>query len=389
MPKIYIIAGESSGDYIGSLLIKELKNLNHANAFKGVGGHLMEQEAGFTSLFPIKHINIMGFAEIIPHLFHLYHLVQLTVNDIIKWKPDVLITIDSPGFTYRVAQSVHKITNIHEKKIKLIHLCAPSVWAYKPSRAFKYAQIYDHLLALLPFEPPYFTKVNLPCTYIGHPILEQNFCCEKTQARNILSINLNRTVICVTVGSRLNEIKMHLPIFCKALNLIQKDFTNLEVIFVLNNDHYLNLVIDFLTSPNNNIKFQFKCTANKIIAYAAADVAIAKSGTNVLEIAASNTPLIVAYKANWLSFTLIKMIIKIKHITILNLLSSYPYIPELIQKDCNPKTLAYHAMNLLSNSKLAQEQIKHSQTILNKLKNQDKTPPSVLAAKIIKNIIKQ
>jgi len=168
--KVYIIAGETSGDFIGGVLIEALKHRVPGIDIKGIGGRYME-ERDVPSLFPIKKISLMGFLEIIPHIFTLKTLIAIAVRDIIKEQPDLVITIDSPGFNFRVVEQL-KNTGFQGK---YVHIVAPTVWAYKPDRAEIMAKLYDHLLTLLPFEPPFFTKYGLATDFIGHPIFEQNF----------------------------------------------------------------------------------------------------------------------------------------------------------------------------------------------------------------------
>lgn len=297
MTKIYLIAGEMSGDFIGCHLMTSLKNLYESESkeitFAGVGGKLMEEAGLVSSLFPIKQINIMGFIEIIPHIFQILKLINMTVDDILSQKPDLLITIDSPGFTYRVAKKVRHLN----PNLKILHIVAPSVWAYKPSRAFKYAKIYNYLFALLPFEPPYFYKVGLDCRYIGHPIMEQNFYEDKSKARgglDILSngiISSNSKILCVTCGSRKGEIMRHMPIFTDAINIISSKYANLVVIFVISDPSHKELIKSFLTKSS----FDYSFSTDRLKVFAASDVSLAKSGTNTLEIAASGTPMIDRY----------------------------------------------------------------------------------------------
>jgi len=286
--KVYIIAGEASGDTIGAKVMQKLGPL----AFSGVGGPKM-QELGCRSLFDYAQIALMGFIEILPHIFRIRKLIQDTVADVIAQKPSVLVTIDSPGFTYRVAKLVRESC----PDMQMIHIVAPSVWAYKPSRAAKYAAIYNHILALLPFEPPYFEKAGLKATFIGHPIFEQKFG-GGAAFRKHHGIDKNAKVIVVTPGSRKGEIARHMPVFLDALTLVREKYPDLVVVFALS---------DAGLSPTNLIPRLPRETVDQVrgrqgayiivdgderlAAYAAADVALAKSGTNTLEIAASGTPI--------------------------------------------------------------------------------------------------
>jgi len=375
MAKIYLIAGENSGDFIGSSVMKNLKEINESELdFVGIGGCLMEEQ-GLNSLFPIYEINLIGFFEIIPHILKLNKLIEKTVNDIIEKSPDLLITIDSPGFTYRVVEKIRD-RNVN---FKIIHIVAPSVWAYKPNRAKKYAKVYDYLLTLLPFEPPYFEKVGLKSSYIGCPILEQKFYNDKDKLRQELLIPENTTIISVTPGSRKSEIMMHMPIFCKSLNIVAEKYKNLEVIFVLPNDKYRDLIKSFLV----DVAFHFIFSYDKLKSYAVADIALAKSGTNTLEIAASNTPMIVAYKLNILSYLFVKLFIKIKYVSIINIMAGKEILPEYIQSKCNPQNIASGLISLLWDHEKTQTQLDESMKILYKLGLGQNQPPSKTAARII------
>ena len=220
MAKIYIIAGEPSGDAIGAKIINHIKALSSHVSFYGIGGQEM-QKTGLTSLFPMGNISLFGFLEILPHLFNVIKLINLTVKDILDCKPNIVVTIDSPGFCFRVAKKLKKLNF----NTKLIHIVAPTVWAYKPKRAIKFALVYDHLLSILPFEPPLFEKYNLKTTYIGHPVFEQNFDdVDVDLFKKKHNIPNSEKIICVTPGSRKSEIIRLLPIFLSALEKVAREF---------------------------------------------------------------------------------------------------------------------------------------------------------------------
>lgn len=373
IPKIYLIAGESSGDFIGSRLMQSLKLIITAE-FTGIGGPLMINQ-GLNSLFPISQISLMGIFEIIPHIVRIKKLINLTVADIIDKSPDLLITIDSPAFTYRVAKQARQL----RPKLKIIHIVAPSVWAYKPGRALKYAKVYNHLLALLPFEPAYFNKVGLECHYIGHPVLEQKFYHDKVALKSQLAIPNDAKVICLTPGSRQGEILRHMPIFCHALNIVNSQFKNLYVIIVLANVDHQHLIEAFLKEA----KFHFIFSTDRLKSFAAADTALAKSGTNTIEVAASKTTMIVAYKINWLSFLLISLLIKVRWISLINIIANKEIIPEFIQSNCNPQSIATALIDLLTKPEKAERQLEESCITLKKLGHKNNQTASDAAARII------
>ncbi|ABV74777.1 lipid-A-disaccharide synthase [Rickettsia akari str. Hartford] len=375
MTKVYFIAGETSGDFIGGRIIQNLKS-NKGVEFTGIGGKCMEEAGNFKSLFPITCINLMGFVEILPHIFNLKKLIDKTVQDIINSQADLLITIDSPGFTYRVAKQLRKLL----PKLKMIHIVAPSVWAYKDGRAVKYAKIYDCLFALLPFEPPYFTKVGLDCRYIGHPIMEQEFYSDKIALREEFKIDKNERVLCVTLGSRQGEIRKHLPVFISSIEEIFKSCNNLKVIFTLANPAHEAIIKPFL----EDVQFHYLFSSARLKAYAVADAALAKSGTNTLEIVASGTPMVVAYQVNLISFFIIRLLIKIKYVTLINIIAGSEIIPEFIQFNCRASLISNTLQELLFNSKKAYKQVIESQKILQTLGLKSNRSPSYIAAEIIK-----
>lgn len=369
--KIYFIVGESSGDFIASNIMYNLKSMSSCEFF-GIGGDLMKIQ-GLDTLFPSSEISIIGFFELIPHFFRIKNLIQRTIKDIMSKNPDLLITVDSQEFNYRVAKKIR----CFKPNLKIIQIVAPSVWAYRPKRANSYANLYDYLLTILPFEAPFFRKVGLKCSYIGHPILEQKFYINNKMG---LTDSNNKKIICVTLGSRKSEIVRHMPIFTKALNIVSKKIDNLEVMFVIENKFYKEIVLKFL---QKNANFIFIFPTDKLRSFASADLALAKSGTNTLEIAASGTSMIVAYKFNILTFILIKLLVKIKWISLINIIAKKSILPEFVQFKCKPELIAESIIEMLLNSQKSSDQVEKSKKALIKLGLNFKFKPSEIAAKII------
>lgn len=374
--KLYIIAGEESGDFIGSKIIQALKKNHSRLVIDGIGGNKM-REAGLCSLFPIQNINLMGFIEILPHIFRIKKLINQTIEDIKNKQPQILVTIDSPGFTMRVAKAIKQIM----PEVKLIHIVAPSVWAYKAGRAKKYAAIYDHLLTLLPFEPPYFTKENLATNYIGHPIIEQKFYTNTTKLRQEFGFNDKQKIITITPGSREAEIKRHMPIITKAMNQLAK-LHDLQVLFIQPNDSHFAVIKKHLT--NAEFTYSIFCDpAKKLKLFAISNIALAKSGTNTLEIAASNTPMVIGYKVNFLSYLLIKTMIKIKYVCLINIIPNKMIIPELLQYNFNAERIAHSLHELLQSKQKRDAQIKEANNVLLQLGLKQHPLPSNIAASVI------
>lgn len=379
--KFYFIAGENSGDFIGAKIIKSIKEINSDRineiSFYGIGGPQMKL-AGIKSLFDFEQINLMGFFEILPHIFRINKLINETVNDIINNGTKILVTIDSPGFTFRVADKVRKLA----PEIKLVHVVAPSVWAYKEGRAKKYSKVYDKLLTLLPFEPPYFTKYGLSSEFIGYPALEQDFYDKSKDLRQDFNIPDNQKIIAITPGSRKAEISRHMPIIREALDTLSAT-TRLTAIFVQPNELHVNLINKYLVGA----KFDFIFSSERLKSFAVSDLALAKSGTNTIEIAASGTPMIVGYKLNYLTYLIIKTCIKITYVNIINIISNKEVIPEYIQSNFTATNIANALNTLISDPIKTNSQTANAEEILKIIGLDKEQSPSTKAAEIISSMV--
>lgn len=376
MKKIFIIAGEESGDKIGALVIKRLSELSDCE-FVGVGGARMEN-LGLKSLFSIDNINLMGFLEILPYIFKLRHLIKLTIDKIIEYQPDVIITIDSPGFTYRVVAGVKG-----KVSAKLVHIVAPSVWAYKPERAKKYADIYDLLLTLLPFEPQYFTREGLESIFVGHFAFEQDLCNDKKLFRQKYNIPAANKLICMTPGSRAGEVNRHLPIFLDSIEMLMKKFQISVAILASSQKILAQIENEVRRRKLLNVIITLE---DKFEAYKGADLCLAKSGTNTIEISLHKTPQIIAYKVNFLSWFYIRSKILIKFANLINIITDKEIIPEFIQDKCTKENLAISLDNLLSNKDVLEQQIKDSERILDSMRN-PRGAPSLISAEVILKLL--
>ena len=372
MLKIYLIAGETSGDNLGSKLMIALKKQYPNVEFYGIGGGKM-QANGINLLFPTQDIALMGFAEILPHIFVLLRKIKQTIEHICKLQPDMVITIDSPGFSFRVAKAIKgKILG------KLVHYVAPTVWAYRPERAKKIAQIYDHLLVILPFEPEYFLKEGLATSFIGHPAIEDLQIIPKEVFRSKYNIAEDNLLICLAPGSRVQEIKTLLPIFLSAIEILRKKI-NQPITIALPTQEHLHTVIN---AYKNDSPILLINEEDKQALFSSADLALTKSGTITTELAFYQLPMIIAHKVNWLSYWLLKRMIKVKYVTIINLLANKEVIPELLQDKCNAEMIAaelYRATIPTDRQKLIEE-IKSN---LSKLQVNEEIPSQLAARKIL------
>jgi lipid-A-disaccharide synthase len=379
--KFFLIAGEASGDLLGSKLIKELKLKEPDAIFVGVGGELMEKE-GLTSIFPMNELAVMGFFEVVPHIFKLLRRIKQTILAIKETKPDFVITIDSPDFCFRVIKGLGEVENQSPKKI---HLIAPSVWAYREKRAEKISKLYDLLLCILPFEPPYFEKYGLKTTFIGHPITENapDFS-QKTEKnlefRKKYNIAEGDLLLCITPGSRISEVKKIFPEFIGAANLLLKRFSNLKIVIptVNKTEKLIAEMAQDLEMPNFLVQGEEK----KEMLFAV-NFALAKSGTNSLEFSLHHIPMLIAYKINALTHFFLKRMVKIKFANLVNLILNKEVIPEMLQDNCEAKKIFAVCDNLISNRILAEMQVKKSALGLEIMGLGSKENPSKKAARAI------
>lgn len=385
--KIFLIAGEVSGDKFGASLIRSLKSQYKGEIiFQAVGGDKMAAE-GVSSIFPMSQISLMGFVEILPHIFRVLKLIKQTVCAIAKFKPDVVVTIDSPGFGIRVAKQIDR------SHTKLVHYVAPSVWAYKPKRAVYLQKYYDLVLALLPFEPPYFTKVGLACEFVGHPSVEDNWAGSDPKIfRKKYNITSDALVFGVMCGSRAGEVNRMLPIFAQTIDLFNKQsksyLKNKEVVWV-----FPTISLELAEQIKNVMSksgVNFLIPINepeKISMLKAMNFAIVKSGTISLEMAFANVPMIVAYKFNKLTVWILRHIYKINtYASIVNILAKKEIIPELLQEDCTAEKLSIALVKLTKGE--GKNQVIECKKILSQLMPKDKIKPSDKAAKLILDLIK-
>lgn len=383
---IYLIAGEPSGDLLGARLMQNLRT-QYAEQFPdkkilffGVGGEKMEAE-GLSSLFPYHEISLMGFVEIIPYIFRTLSHIKLTVADIIVKEPDMVITIDSPGFCFRVVEKLRK----YGMESKFVHYVAPTVWAYKPQRAKKCAMLFDHMLVLLPFEPQYFIKAGLDTTFVGHPVVYENKKGDGAAFRNKYDIPDNITLFCLLPGSREGEIKRHMPIFTRAISMLAMLYPNI-VLAIAVPEHAMQLLAPYL----NNSPFRAIITENdqdKKNAMAASQFAFVKSGTVAFEVAGSGAPMLITYKINSFSAWWLKTLITTKYVNLINILSRKEIIPELLQEHATPLMLASCADSLISMPERQQEQKSGINSALKRLIPENGDDPSMLATRKILSLL--
>ncbi len=377
-PLIFLIAGEPSGDVLGARLMAALAEKGTCQ-FAGVGGPRMVEE-GLQSLFPMADLSVMGLTEVLPHVPHLLRRIRETVTEANRLNPAAIVTIDSPGFNFRVANKLKHLD------APLIHYVAPTVWAWRPGRAQKIAAIYDHLLALLPFEPPYFEAVGLPCTFIGHSALESGAARgDAKRMRRRHNIDLAVPLICLLPGSRKSETSRLLPVFADTLRLLAATRPNLQVVVAVAGD-VADEVRDAASAwPGHPIVITDD--DDKFDAFAAADAALAASGTVALELAMAGTPTVVTYKVNSLSAWIARRIIKVPFVNLTNIVLNRQAVPELLQEDCRPDKLADAVERLLDDKFARRAQREASKEALALLAGNDQAAPSQRAAQVVFDLI--
>ncbi len=369
--KIFFIAGEASGDGICEKILQHIKD---DFEISGVFGEKVEK-MGFKSVFDMKEIAVMGFVEVLFKIFKILPKIKQTIKAINQEKPDLIVTIDSPGFAKTVVSKLRK----SGYKGKILHIVAPSVWAYREKRAIKMARLFDELCCFFDFEPKYFEKYGLKSHFIGNISIENELLNIKTNLTKLTKVQEIKT-IAITLGSRKMEVLRHTPTICE---FISKFDPNIKYIFptflhlkpIIESyfiKYQINHLCEIITGPDAINQAIEKC-----------DIAIAKSGTNVLQFLSNFKPTIVYYKLNWLSYLIIKSMLKIKFATLINIMAKKMIVPELIQGDFNCKNLITN-VNKINNE---DKRTELAENLLKMLPNGD-LKPSKLAADIIIKMVK-
>lgn len=381
---IYIVAGEASGDLLGAHLMRSLRTQMKQREvkkrrifFSGVGGDKMTAQ-GLETLFPCYELSLMGFVEILPYILRTMARIDLVVQDIMLKQPDMIITIDSPGFCFRVVKKLRK----QGLKSKFVHYVAPTVWAYKPERAGKCKKLFDHLLLLLPFEKPYFDEVGLPCTFVGHPVVCETKTGDGAAFRAKYEISDRTTLFCLLPGSRTSEIDRHMPIFTRAVAMLATLYPSITLVLAVP-EYAMNHLFPYLnTSPFRIIIAENE--EDKRNAMAASQFAFVKSGTVALEAAMANVPMLVTYKVNSLSAWWLRRMITTKYANLINVLLGKEIIPELLQENASPITLASCASTILRYKEMNYKQKEAiNQALKLLLPESDELPSDIAATKIL------
>ena len=360
MKKIFILTGEPSGDKLASSVISKLKVSEPNIEYLSVGGtHL--NSLGIKSIFDLKEITYIGFTSVLLNIFKIRNRINKTVDEIIKFNPNILFSVDSPDFTLRVAERVKKINN----NIKTVHYVAPQVWVWREGRVKKIKKFIDHILLLFNFEKKYFDKENITNSFVGHPLLEK-----QTKSKIDLSKMFfkDKKIISIFPGSRSSEIKVLMPILIEFVKLMNEKYDDYLFVFHATEENKYNINDKLKNSNLNNTEvISDENIKSEILSISV--FAVSKSGTVSLEICNANVPSIIIYKMNFLNFMIIKFLVKIKYANIINIINNKEVIPELLQKECNPKEIFRSVTYFLKNPILIDRQIDDYKKTLDEIRS--------------------
>ena len=374
MKKIFVLTGEPSGDKLASTVISKLQNDYSDIEYLSVGGsHL--KKIGIKSIFELKEITYLGFTSVVFNILKIKKRINQSVDEILKFNPDILFSVDSPDFTLRVAEIVKK----RNPKIKTIHYVAPQVWIWRKNRVKKIKKFIDHILLLFNFEKKYFDEESIKNTFVGHPLIE-DIGTNKTDISNLIS--KNKKIISIFPGSRKSETNVLLPILIEFISLMNKKESNYSFVFHAT-DENKDYIVDFIKDENlenvdviSNENIKKEVLLNSIFA-------VCKSGTVSLQVCNSNVPSIIIYKLNFINFIIFKLLVNVKFANIINIINNKEVIPELLQSECNAKEIYNSVSYILKNPSIAKKQLEECNITLDGIRS--KTSSSNEAASILRN----
>ncbi len=374
MKKIFVLTGEPSGDKLASTAILKLQKDNKDINYLSVGGENLKK-IGIKSIFELKEITYLGFTSVLLNLFKIKKRINQTVDEILKFEPDILFSVDSPDFTLRVAEIVKK----RNPKIKTIHYVAPQVWIWRKSRVKKIKKFIDHILLLFDFEKKYFDDENIKNTFVGHPLIE-NKISNKTDINNFIS--KDKKIISIFAGSRKSETNVLLPILVDFINMMNKKDANYSFVFHAteeNKEQIINFIriknienIDVISNENMKSEILSKSV-----------FAVCKSGTVSLQVCNANVPSIIIYKLNFINFMIFKLLVNVKFANIINIINNREVIPELLQNECNAKEIYNSVVYMLKNPDIRKKQLENCNQTLKGIRS--KTSSSSEVASILSN----
>ncbi|MZR30479.1 lipid-A-disaccharide synthase [Sneathiella litorea] len=376
--RVFILAGEPSGDALAARLMQGLKEKAPNVKFSGVGGPLMVAE-GLESLFPMDELSVMGVFEVLPRMPLLLKRIDQTASEVKRLNPDIFISVDAPDFSFRVARK------LADTSFPKVHYVAPSVWAWRPGRAKKIAALYDHLLTLLPFEPPYFEAEGLTASFVGHSVIETGADKGDGAAfRERHGIGDNEKLLMMLPGSRRGEVTRLLPIFRETVKHLQADIGDFSLVTPVVGRSG-ELVRAELAKWNITAHI-VDGEAEKFDAMAASDVALAASGTVALELALAKLPSVIAYRMNIVTAKIARLAVKLEHVNLINILLKREAVPECILENCTADNLTQALSELFhSEEKRNQQIVSYKEAML--MLGKGEAAPGARAAEIILKLI--
>ncbi len=381
--KLFVIAGEASGDQLGASILNALKTIDFNLNIRGIGGAELHTAGLTESLFPMRDLSIMGVAEIIPHIPKLMRRIDQTASAISVFNPDIILTIDSPDFCFRVLERI----KVKKLRAKHIHVVAPSVWAWRPERAKKIAKFLDGLLCLLPFEPPLFEREGLQSKFMGHPVMQSKALDANGNAFRFRHLFGLDTPLCgLYFGSRKSELDRHQDLFLDCAEGLQQKIPDIQFI-IPTLPHFESRLIESFRA--RGIKALVTSDpSEKFEAMKSLNIALHVSGTIGLELTAANIPHIMAYKFHPLSYAIGRMMVKTKYGHLSNIISNAEIIPEFLQKNAEPQSMidALHA--LYSSPDIQQKQLDSFRQIRDLLTPESQKNSANIAAEFIYSFIK-
>ena len=375
--RAFLIAGEPSGDRLGGALIAGLRELDPALEIAGIGGESMAAQ-GLASLFPMSELSLMGVWEILPKYRALKRRIAQTAQAVVAAAPDVLITIDSPDFGLRVARLVRAAA----PGIRTVHYVAPSVWAWRPGRAAKMAEVVDHVLAILPFEPPLMHTAGMSCDFVGHPVVAEPVATPQAAAdfRARHGIAADAPLVLCLPGSRQGEVARLAPRFDEALIRLRDRVPEIRV--ALPTVPGVSAMVGQMVKRWPTAPVVVQDSEDKRAAFAAADLALAASGTVSLELAANRVPMVIGYDMAPLTRALLGMLLKTDTVTLVNLVTDTRAVPEFLGKRCRPDLMAPALLQLLDDPDARDEQLAAMELTM-ELLGRGGEPPGLRAARSV------
>jgi lipid-A-disaccharide synthase len=368
---IWIMAGEASGDILGARLMEAIRRRSPSIAFAGIGGPRMEA-LGLHSLFPMRDLSVMGLVEVLPRLRFLRRRLNEAVRDIELRRPDLIVTIDSPGFALRL---LRRIKNLG---IPRVHYVAPQVWAWREHRVKEFPGLWDRLLCLLPFEQDYFSEFDLDGRFVGHPVLQSEADQgDADRFRRRHDIRPDAPVLILMPGSRHSEAPRLMPVFGRMLALLKRRYPTLVPVLPVSSGIAASVRAQAARWPIAPVIVTD--LHDKHDAFAAAGAALTKSGTSTLELALAGVPMAVTYRVNPLTAAAVRRMIKVDHVAMVNLLAGRAIVPELLQENCRPDILAETVSKLLSDPAVANAQRGAFAEVLASLSPESGTPADAAA----------